>query len=589
MQRKLMLVMVILAIAVVSSIAFDQNPIPYSRHATSFLETTPFLTPAPALREPMTTLIQGFESDSLPGWVFYDEDGNGYHWFLFDALTLAHGGDKFMGTYYDTTSTPPLANDDWMVSPPITVTDTSYVLSFWIASQETHFEWFESYQLWISTTDNTVASFTDSIDGQINIPSSWTMKQFSLAAYAGETIYIAWRCTSHDDFILKIDDVYVGGGSLPYAMGIDPTYAYGVLASGSTVRYKVSIANYGSEDDEYGLASASFGSWVFDIVDSLGNPLVITPLVPSGESYSFYIDLEVPTVTDTVSDSFAINITSIGDPAGTLTQRVSFYPTAVPPRSIPYSSGWDNTAQTTGWTIGNTGQGLYDWFLIDTAYVDPAFIASLPYAGVAWQDSSNQDIWLISPLVNLTGISSAHITFDQLGIYGLTNYVYHGVWVSTNNASPRWLEHEWVELAEVGRAREGEYESITYSLDAFTGNYVFIAFRYQGFWADIWFVDNVVINAGADVEDRPHFAESFELAGNIPNPFNAATTIRTKSHGEGVVEIFDINGRKVRDLAINGTETVWDGRSSTGSDVPCGIYLYRLAGTEDVRRMVLLK
>jgi len=588
MKRKIIVATVLCIIVATSAMAFNRNNAPYSKETAPFFETCPLVTSDITHRAPMTEISEGFESDTLAGWVFYDEDGNGYHWFQFNAPSMAHGGDRFMGTYYDTTSTPPLANDDWMVSPPITVDDTSYVLSFWIASQETHFEWFESYQLWISTTDNEVASFTDSIDGQINIPSSWTMKQFSLADYVGETIYIGWRCTSHDDFILKIDDVHVGG-ALAYAMGIDPTYAYGVLASGSTANYKVTITNSGSEDDEYGLTFSSFGSWVFDIVDSMGTSMTITPVVPAGESYDFFVEVEVPVVTDSTIDSFTVEVTSIGDPSGTLTQDVSLYPTAVPATSIPYTTGMDTDAELAGWLLGNTGTGLYDWFLIDTSYVDPAYISSMPYSGVAWQDSSDQDIWLISPLIDLTGVSSAHLTFEQLGLYGLTNYEYHGIWASYTNASPRWLEHEWFEVEDLGMALENDYETKTVSLDDLTGNYVYLAFRYQGYWADIWFVDDIEIGPGAAVENQPELARDFRLTGNSPNPFNPATTIHTNVPGEGVIEIFDINGRCVRNLPVEGTSTLWDGRTAEGEEVPCGIYLYRLSGTDDVRRMVLLK
>lgn len=588
MFRRLLFITLLMALALNMAMAFERNTNPWDR-GSGFdfsgrkISSSEFISVAP-----LTTLDIGFEGDSLPGWVFYDADENGYHWTLFNSPALAHSGNGFMGAYYDTLNSPPLPNDDWMVSPPITVDDSSYVLSFWIASQETHFEWLDSYQLWISTTDNELTSFTDSIDGQINIPSNWGMKIFSLEDYVGETIYIAWRCTSHDDFILKIDDVHIGE-PLPYAIGLDPTYAYGTVASGSQFNYRVAIHNFGGESDEYGLSVGSTGGWVFNIEDTMGNPLTITPTVASGETYEFNVNVDVPTLTDTTLDSFSVEVTSIGDPSGDITQTVRFYPSAVPANSIPYSSGFDTNAESAGWLIANTGAGLYDWFLIDTAYVDSAYIASMPYAGVAWQDSSDQDIWLISPLIDLTGVTSAHIQFDQLGIYGVTSYDYHGLWASYTNASPRWLEHEWFEVEELGAALENDYETVTYSLDELVGNYVYLAFRYQGYWADIWFVDNIIIDEGASVDDHSRMAEKYELAGNTPNPFNAATTIRTTKPGTGVIEIIDMNGRIVRELPIDGGSAIWNGRANDGEEVPCGIYFYRLSGTDDVRRMVLLK
>ena len=213
----------------------------------------------------------------------------------------------------------------------------------------------------------------------------------------------------------------------------------------------------------------------------------------------------------------------------------------------------------------------------------------MPYASVAWQDSSNQDIWLISPLIDLTGAASAHISFDQLGMYG-TSIDYHGIWYSYTNASPRWLDsREWFELEELPAASEGVHETVNLSLDDLVGENVFLAFRYQGFFADIWFVDDVEIGPGDFIESDPQLATSFEIVGNLPNPFNSATTIRANVHGEGVVEIFDIGGHLIRNLPITGSTAVWRGETDDGKISPCGVYFYRLSGTTDTHRMVFIK
>ncbi len=90
----------------------------------------------------------------------------------------------------------------------------------------------------------------------------------------------------------------------------------------------------------------------------------------------------------------------------------------------------------------------------------------------------------------------------------------------------------------------------------------------------------------------------FELAQNVPNPFNPHTTIAYSlaSDAEVRLEIFDVRGARVKSL-INGHETTgvhrvrWDGTNDRGSRVSSGIYFYRLiAGSfKSTRKMVLLR
>lgn len=77
-------------------------------------------------------------------------------------------------------------------------------------------------------------------------------------------------------------------------------------------------------------------------------------------------------------------------------------------------------------------------------------------------------------------------------------------------------------------------------------------------------------------------APSPEPEGAWPNPFNGTICFRFRAGGAaGVLEVFDILGRRVTDLkgrlnANGDQEFVWEGRNAEGAPVSSGVYLYRL-------------
>lgn len=70
-----------------------------------------------------------------------------------------------------------------------------------------------------------------------------------------------------------------------------------------------------------------------------------------------------------------------------------------------------------------------------------------------------------------------------------------------------------------------------------------------------------------------------------PNPSRLETVsirFRLESGGEGRLDLFDVQGRRIRRLfdgPLPAGETIlaWDGRDERGRPVPAGIYSYRLS------------
>jgi choice-of-anchor B domain-containing protein len=113
-------------------------------------------------------------------------------------------------------------------------------------------------------------------------------------------------------------------------------------------------------------------------------------------------------------------------------------------------------------------------------------------------------------------------------------------------------------------------------------------------------IDDFSAYAGpmAPVDAPPAAAHATRLYANVPNPFNATTTLRFEiaSPGEATIQIFDVRGRRVRTLLAGPQpggfqQRVWDGTDDGGRTVASGTYLVRLRAGPVVatRRLQLVK
>lgn len=86
--------------------------------------------------------------------------------------------------------------------------------------------------------------------------------------------------------------------------------------------------------------------------------------------------------------------------------------------------------------------------------------------------------------------------------------------------------------------------------------------------------------------------EEFAMT-TYPNPFNASVAIDvTGVDSNARLEIFDINGRMVKDYSVEQSrKIIWEGNDSNGEPLSSGIYFARLiSGDKEIRtRLVLLK
>ncbi len=106
---------------------------------------------------------------------------------------------------------------------------------------------------------------------------------------------------------------------------------------------------------------------------------------------------------------------------------------------------------------------------------------------------------------------------------------------------------------------------------------------------------------GRTVEDKTSSSAVGENSSNkpttvaigeiIPNPFNASVeiTIQGKLETSHVLEIFDVQGRMVKNIPISSNSVLWDGKDSQGKELNSGTYFARVAGTSESKKIILMK
>lgn len=166
---------------------------------------------------------------SLPGWTQVDKDQSetyaiesvdfdnegytgsfivldGYNQSFVDSgyVFNSYAGRQFLGcmSAYDK------ANDDWLISPAITVTDSTW-MTFMARSISDKYG-LERMKIWVSD-NGTASNAFKAISGTtyLSVPNEWTQYVYDLSSYKGKTIHFAINCVSSDAYMLMLDRLMV--------------------------------------------------------------------------------------------------------------------------------------------------------------------------------------------------------------------------------------------------------------------------------------------------------------------------------------------------------------------------------------------
>ncbi|MFY1045444.1 choice-of-anchor J domain-containing protein [Chryseobacterium sp. GP-SGM7] len=125
-----------------------------------------------------------------------------------------HSGQKYAACWAGSPAGGVSANNDWLVSPVVTLGSTNNVLTFWVKSLSSSYG-LEKYRVGIYSgtgTPTTSANFTI-ISGTASLTApypNWVQVSYTLAStYNGQPIRVGIQCVSADAYMFMVDDVKI--------------------------------------------------------------------------------------------------------------------------------------------------------------------------------------------------------------------------------------------------------------------------------------------------------------------------------------------------------------------------------------------
>lgn len=213
------------------------------------------------------------------------------------------------------------------------------------------------------------------------------------------------------------------------------------------------------------------------------------------------------------------------------------------------SEGFENEWPPAGWTVMTSGLD-YPWQQL-TNYPHTGAYA----AGVWYGSPGNfQDEWLVTPALNTMGLGALFLDWWEYEVYWAGYGLRHSIAVSTTVPDDPAAFTE-VLLMTPSTWTINQYEApVTLNLSDYVGyETVYVAIRYEGDWADDWYVD--------DVRVYEPFADDVMAVAAIPDgqTFLAGTDVypQLRVMNVGVnTETFDVEFTVDHNGTILYTETV---------------------------------
>lgn len=353
---------------------------------------------------------EDFENGMPAGFTLVDLDGNAVYQdpgvsFVTDAwVTDADFRDvnntvAWSTSWYDPADT----SDDWMITSAIAL-DANCVLEWEAEAYLASYP--DGYEVRIATTTNIQDFLANpplfSIDEELTVRSR---RRVDLAAlgYANQTVYIAFRNNSFDDFLLVVDNIQVINRPAVEANLISLTVPGSACQLSASEDIEVVIENFGT-----GVISGFDISYVINDGNTTDTVTETAAVVQPGDTLTYTFlqkaDFSSPGTEYTVSAYITVAGDNISDNNSVPEQTVI----NVMPHdaATPYTSSFETAEELLGWQIEDHNNDGFSWYLS----------ASVPNNGdlhfrYNWNANSAADDWLYSTCLDIVSGNIYKVTF----------------------------------------------------------------------------------------------------------------------------------------------------------------------------------
>jgi len=231
-------------------------------------------------------------------------------------------------------------------------------------------------------------------------------------------------------------------------------------------------------------------SWSSFTGDSWNLKVSSTPIDPSTET----------------ADIVDINLSSTSYNVSGLNSNTTYYWYVQTVCTVPAESNWSGQATFTTqcgifnlpfaedfesgmlncWTILNVDGGLPVWTLNTSQNHTPGGNTSIYHN---YNGANSDDGWLITPAIQLPTNQNINLSFWSYNSFP-TWYGENSVWVSTTGTDPSDFTKIWQPSSVTA-----SWEQTNLDLSSYAGEIVYVAFRYAGYDAHAWYLDDINITA----------------------------------------------------------------------------------------------
>ncbi|MFO7638128.1 MAG: choice-of-anchor J domain-containing protein, partial [bacterium] len=191
---------------------------------------------------PAQTLNEGFDGTTFPplGWAVYNADGGTRVWLRYTNRYYIAPGAAGIEAETDRD------NDDWLVTRALNPAGADTLLKMFYRGQSAGHR--ESLEVWISTTDQQLSSFTTRVAALGLRSNKYESLYVSLGSHVGQAVYVGLRYVSTN----KQHSLFLDGLSgIPYPM--NDVGVWQILSprlyeeTSAVITPRVRVINYGTE------------------------------------------------------------------------------------------------------------------------------------------------------------------------------------------------------------------------------------------------------------------------------------------------------------------------------------------------------